>query len=115
MQNYLKSTFNRYITFLNSNEVDNIGIELLCSFEGAKVFLTLVLAETDYDLIPEILPEERFENGSIHVSELLEHANINEEIESILSNTNEGDTLIFFCESAEVLDNTLKSLAYHNN
>lgn len=115
MENYLTSTFNRYIEYLNGVETEHIGIEVLCTLEGTQVFLSFIAAETDYELIAEILPEERFENGSIHVSELLHDTNIDDEIETILSNATEGDTLIFFCESALLIERALASLAYGNN
>ena len=115
MQNYLTSSFNRYLEYANEDSNENIGIEILCSFEGTQVFLSFVAAVTDYELIPELLPEERFENGSIHVSELLQDTDIDDEIETILSNATEGDTLVFFCESTEVIERALQSLAYSNH
>ncbi|CAM5186232.1 hypothetical protein OURE66S_01185 [Oligella ureolytica] len=115
MQNYLSSSFNRYVEYFNGESSDNIGIELLCTFEGTHVFLSFIATDIDYELIPEILPEERFENGSVHVSELLQETNIDDEIETILSNATEGDTLVFFCESTAVIERALESLAYSNH
>ncbi len=115
MQNYLTSTFNRYLEYVDDESKENIGIEILCNVEGTQVFLGFVAAATDYELIPELLPEERFENGSIHVSELLQNTDINDEIETILGNATEGDTLIFFCDSTEVIERALESLAYSNH
>lgn len=115
MQTYLTSSFNRYLEYVNEESSENIGIELLCIFEGIQVFLSFIAAETDYELIPEILPEERFENGSVHVSELHQETNIDDEIETILGNATEGDTLIFFCASNTVIERALESLAYSNH
>ena len=115
MQNYLTSSFNRYLEYFDGETSAHIGIELLCHFEGIQVFLSFVAADTDYELIPEILPEERFEETSIHVSELLQDTDIDDEIETILSNAAEGDTLFFFCESNELIERALESLAYSNH
>ncbi|MDO5666343.1 MAG: hypothetical protein Q4G44_00810 [Alcaligenaceae bacterium] len=115
MEDYLTTSFNRHISCHNGEMIEDIGLELHCTFEGTEVFLCFVVAATDYELIPEILPEERFESGSVHVSELHQHTDIDDEIESILSNANHGDTLIFFCESAEVIAFALDTLAYSDN
>lgn len=114
MQDYLTSSFNRHISCPNGEKLEDIGVELLCTFEGTQVFLSFISAETDYELIPLILPEERFETGAIHVSELHHSTDIEDEIESILSHANEGDTLIFFCESADVIGRALDALAYQD-
>lgn len=112
MKDYLTSSFHRHISCHNGEMIEDIGLELLCTFEGMQVFLSFVVAETDYELIPEMLPEERFESGSVHVSELHHHSDVEDEIETILSNANHGDTLIFFCSSAEVITRSLDTLAY---
>lgn len=115
MQDYLTSTFHRHINYSNGAQIEEIGLELLCHVEGTQVFLAFINADTDYELIPQILPEERFESGSVHVSELTQSTDINDEIVTILGNASEGDSLIFFCESSTVIEEALSALAYNNN
>lgn len=115
MQDYLTSAFHRHISCHHGEMIEDIGLELRCHFEGTQVFISFVVAATDYELIPEILPEERFEIGSVHVSELHQQSDIADEIESILSNADDGDTLIFFCESTEVVAAAFDTLAYSDD
>lgn len=115
MQDYLTSTFHRHINYSNGAQIEEIGLELLRHVEGTQVFLAFINADTDYELIPQILPEERFESGSVHVSELTQSTDINDEIVTILDNASEGDSLIFFCESSTVIEEALSALAYNNN
>lgn len=113
MQDYLSTTFHRHISAHQGDTLEDIGLELRANVEGSQLFLCFVSAATDYELIPQILPEERFEMGSVHVAELHELNDPEDEISSILDNANDGDTLVFFCASGEILAAALAALAYN--
>ena len=114
MQDYLTTSFNRHISCPTGDQLEDIGLELLCTFEGRHVFISFVSTTTDYELIPIVIPEERFETGSVHVSELHHETDLDDENETILSHANDGDTLIFFCDSSDVIARALEALAYQS-
>ncbi|WP_432784903.1 hypothetical protein AAEX37_01833 [Oligella sp. MSHR50489EDL] len=113
MQDYLTTSFHRHISAHSGDAIEDIGLELICAFEGIQLFMCFVIASTDYDMIPEFLPEERFMTGSVHVGELHELSDVADEIQTILDNANAGDTLVFFCSSADILADALDALAYN--
>ena len=75
------------------------GLEIQTNVNDLTLFVCFYLSETDFDILPHIIPEERFQTGHhIHVGELNALIDVADEMESILANMDDGDTVVFFCE-----------------
>lgn len=108
--------FNRYVEYYDADdELQTIGIDLVCDYNGISVFVTLLLSDFDYGLIAEVLPIERFEDHDIHVNALTNESELANEIETLFSLANEGDSLVFFCDTEELLQQAFSVLGYHHH
>lgn len=90
------------------------GIQVLTQVNGLALDIYLLVADVDFDRIPEIVPPERFEqDGQIHIASLgLEDEPIEDEMESILANMDSGDTVLFFCADIEAYHIALDFINY---
>ena len=90
------------------------GVQLLAQVNDLELDIYLLVAEVDFDRIPDILPEKRFEQeGQIHVSSLgLDDEPVQDEMESILANMDTEDTVLFFCADADAYHTALDFINY---
>ena len=90
------------------------GLELTCQANDLELNIYLLVAPADFDLIPQIVPEARFEqDGQIHVASLGDNDEaVEDEMESVLSNMDSGDTVLFFCGSDEAYHIALDFINY---
>lgn len=102
------STYERHL----GDEIEGFEIKVLVN--GLRLYIGFVLGDNNFELLPTIIPTERFQNGSdIHVSELLSNTlNVANELESILANMNDSDTVIFFCENETLIKEALLFLDF---
>ncbi|MDY3330524.1 MAG: hypothetical protein SOX43_01035 [Pelistega sp.] len=102
------STYSRHL----GDEVE--GFEIITSVNGLNLFIGFLLGENNFDLLPTVIPAERFQDGSdIHVGELhSDILSITDELEAILANMNDGDTVIFFCENQDLIKEALLFLNF---
>lgn len=102
------STYERHL----GDDVE--GFEITTQVNGLSLYIGFLLGENNFDILPNIIPAERFQDGSdIHVGEL--HSltiSVTDEVESILANMNEGDTAIFFCENESLIKEALLFLNF---
>lgn len=95
---------------------DFSGFEISTVVNDAHLFIVFYLGETDFDIVPDLLPAERFlSERDIHIGEL--HAQqspeqVIEELSDILANMLDGDTAVFFCENEEVITQALTFLEF---
>ncbi|ETD68714.1 hypothetical protein V757_09965 [Pelistega indica] len=88
------------------------GLEIKTEVNNLTLFVCFYLSETDFDALPHIIPEERFQTGhNVHVGELNAQIDVADEMESILANMDDGDTVVFFCEDE---DNIVDGLTFIN-
>ncbi|WP_081489268.1 hypothetical protein [Advenella kashmirensis] len=90
------------------------GIQVLAQVNGLALDIYLIVEDVDFDRIPDILPNARFEqDGQIHVSSLgLEDEPVEDEMESILANMDSDDTVLFFCADADAYETALDFINY---
>lgn len=102
------STYERHL----GDDVE--GFEISTLVNGLRLYIGFVLGENNFELLPAMIPAERFQDGSdIHVGELLSDTlSIADELESILANMNDNDTVIFFCENEAVIKEALGFLNF---
>lgn len=103
-----------YTNFSRHLEEHHLGFEVQTQVNGLELFICFYLGDTDFDIIPSILPIERFDNESsqIHVGELTATTDINDELESILSHMHNNDTAVFFCQSEYEIKTALAFLNF---
>ena len=90
------------------------GVELLTEVNDLSLYVCFVWAETDFELLPEIIPSERFDQGQqVHVGELHIGMDISDEMESILVNMQDLDTVVFFCDGVQSINEGMAFLNYH--
>lgn len=102
------STYERHL----GDEVE--GFEIITLVNGLRLYIGFLLGDNDFDLLPSIIPAERFQDGSdIHVGELLSDTlSVADELESILANMNDSDTVIFFCANESLIKEALLFLNF---
>ncbi len=90
------------------------GFEIITQVNGLSLYIGFVLGHNNFDLLPSIIPAERFQDGSdIHVGELRSDTlSVADELESILANMNDNDTVIFFCENETLIKEALLFLNF---
>ncbi|WP_153045690.1 hypothetical protein [Advenella sp. S44] len=90
------------------------GVQLLTQINDLMLDIYLLVADVDFDRIPDILPEKRFQQeGQIHVSSLgLEDEPVEDEMESILANMDSEDTVLFFCADEQAYHIALDFINY---
>ncbi len=90
------------------------GVQLLAQVNDLMLDIYLLVADVDFDRIPDILPEKRFQqDGQIHVSSLgLESEPVEDEMESILANMDSEDTVLFFCANEQTYHAALDFINY---
>lgn len=92
---------------------EHLGFEVVTDVNGLRLFICFYLGKTDFDIIPSILPPDRFDNDTnIHIGELTNNSDITEELESILANMDNGDTVVFFCATQESIQSALAFLNF---
>lgn len=93
---------------------EHLGFEVQTQVNGLHLFICFYIGRTDFDIIPIILPQERFNEDAadIHIGELTAATHIEEEMESILSNMNDGDTVVLFCQSEAEIKSALAFLNF---
>ena len=90
------------------------GVALLTEVNNLSLYICFVWAETDFELLPEIVPTDRFDQGQqVHVGELRIDMDISDEMESILVNMQDLDTVVFFCDGAQSIADGMAFLNYH--
>lgn len=90
------------------------GVELLTEVNNLSLYVCFVWAETDFELLPEIVPMERFDQGyQVHVGELHVGMDISDEMESILVNMQDLDTVVLFCDGVQSMNEGMAFLNYH--
>ncbi|NOL50323.1 hypothetical protein [Pelistega europaea] len=103
-----KTTFSRHL------DDGYLGFEVQTQVNDLQLFVCFYIGHTNFELIPSILPSERFDEGAadIHIGELNTTTDVQEELESILSNMNNGDTAVFFCNSEQEIKSALDFLNF---
>lgn len=92
------------------------GFEVSTIVNNTHLFIVFCLNDTDFDIVPDLLPAERFlSKRDIHIGEL--HAQFSssqliEELSDILANMLDGDTAIFFCENESIIEQALTFLEF---
>lgn len=90
------------------------GLELLTEVNNLSLSICFVWAEVNFELLPEIVPSSRFDEGfQVHVGELRIGMDIADEMESILVNMQDGDTVVFFCDGAQSIIDGMAFVNYH--
>lgn len=92
------------------------GFEVSTVVNDSHLYIVFYLGETDFDIVPDLLPAERFLNEhDIHIGELtsrLSETQIIEELSDILANMLDGDTSIFFCDNENIIKQALSFLEF---
>lgn len=92
----------------------DFGLELLTEVNDLTLYVCFVWAETDFDLLPEIVPTSRFEQGQqVHVGELRDGMDIADEMEAILVNMQDLDTVVLFCDGPQSMADGMAFINYH--
>lgn len=110
MSNQFNTVFERHL------DDDFAGCEVSTIVNDARLFIVFYLGETDFDIVPDLLPAERFlTEQDIHIGELhaqLSPSRIVEELSDILANMLDGDTAVFFCENEEIIKQAMVFLEF---
>lgn len=90
------------------------GVQITAEVNGLVLDIYLIVAAVDFDQIPEIVPQDRFEQeGQIHIASLgLEDEPVEDEMESILANMDSEDTVLFFCANSDAYHQALDFIGY---
>ncbi len=90
------------------------GVQITAEVNDLMLDIYLVVAAVDFDQIPEIVPQDRFEqDGQIHIASLgLEDEPVEDEMEAILANMDSGDTVLFFCANSDAYHQALDFVSY---
>ncbi|WP_159990857.1 hypothetical protein [Pelistega ratti] len=93
------------------------GFEVKTIVNQMTLYVSFYLGNTDFDCLPAIIPASRFEEGfNVHVGQLNQQTpDIADEMESILANMDDNDTVVFFCESEAEIAEGLTFLNFSSN